>query len=194
MQNILKSQFIAMCLLGVCLSSSGCQAVLDRTVNNIPMLPEENKIQRYAGGGTLGEQWTRDGQCRVILDWVSKVKQEFPALRLDPRGTAPPMGYYINLFRDSEFVPVFGVPYHRMTKAASTRLWQRTLHTNGCLGIGRFRDYQPDFQPYAGILQRAFQESPLDGGEHLKKGVEGLNRLGYDIKTKFSHPPLTSAI
>ena len=181
MQNILISRFIAMCLLGVCFSSSGCQAVLDRTVNNVPMFPEGNKIQRYAGGGTLGEQWTRDGQCRVILDWVSKVKQEFPALRLDPRGTAPPMGYYLNLFRDSSFVPVFGMSYNQMSTSNGTHVWQRILHNNGCLGIGQFQKFQKDFQPYAGILQYAFQESPLDAGEHLKKGVEDLNRQDQEL-------------
>lgn len=175
-RSLAVSQFLALCVVGVWLSSAGCQAVLDRTVNNGPVLPGGNSIQHYAGGGMLGEQWTRDGQCRVILDWLSKVKQEFPALRFDPRGMAVPMGYYVNLFRDSTFVPVFGMSYHQMPTSTSTHLWQRILHTDGCLGIGRFGKYHKDFQPYAGILQYAFQEGPLSGGEDLKKAVEKLNR------------------
>lgn len=69
-----------MCLLGVLVVSVGCQALLDRTVNNTLMFPGVDKIQHYAGGGTLGDQWTQDGQCREQL-----CPEVIEAIRCPPR-------------------------------------------------------------------------------------------------------------
>nr|WP_281720391.1 hypothetical protein [Nitrosomonas nitrosa] len=162
------------CLLSFLISLNGCQGILNRTVNNIPILPQGSKISTYSGGGSLGSKWTRDGQCQVLLDWLTRVKEEYPDLRFDNRGGAPPLQYYINLFRDSNFVQVFGVPYKEMDSATKEYLWRHVIYNNGCIGFGRFRKYQQQFDPFRGILNNAFNAVSY-GSKQISSAADAVN-------------------
>jgi hypothetical protein len=157
-------------LLGI----SGCQAVLNRTVNNIALLPEGSKVSTYSGGGALGAKWTRDGQCQVLLDWLSRIKEEYPNLGFDNRGGTPPQQYYINLFRDSNFTPVFGAPYKELDGTTKDYVWRSIMFNDGCIGFGRFTKYQQQFDPYRGILNYAFN-SVSYGGQQISSAADAVN-------------------
>lgn len=180
------------CLFSFLSSLTGCQGVLNRTVNNIPILPEGSKVSTYSGGGSLGSKWTRDGQCQVLLDWLNKIKEEYPNLGFDNRGGTPPQQYYINLFRDSSFVPVFGISYKAMDGKTKEYLWRSIMFNNGCIGIGMFKKYQQQFDPYRGILNHAFNavsygsqqiSSASDAVNHEEKEMNEALRIIHNAST-----------
>lgn len=154
---------------------------------------EGNQVSKYTGGGELGGKWTRDSQCQVILNWLNKVKLEYPDLKVGDRGQVPPLTKYVNLFRDSSFIPVFGESYLSMTQSTKTNLWNNTLHGNGCIGWGQFKKYQQDFDPYRGILETAFSAASRDQ-KQLTSAVTSIhveqNRI-KELLTKVDQAPLT---
>lgn len=152
---------------------------------------EGNQISKYPGGGELGEKWTRDGQCEVLLKWLNKVKEEYPDLKIGDRGQVPSLAYYANLFRDSSFVPVFGESY--LTIASSTRanLWSNTFYGDGCIGWSRFKKYQADFDPYRGLLENAFSKTS-HGEKQIVAAVNGIHAEQNRLKETTSKVQDTS--
>ena len=154
---------------------------------------EGNQVSKYTGGGELGEKWTRDSQCQVILNWLNKVKLEYPDLKVGDRGQVPPLHQYVNLFRDSSFVPVFGESYLSMAQSTKTNLWNNTLHGNGCIGWGQFKKYQKEFDPYRGVLETAFSAASREQ-KQLTSAVTSIHAEQDRIKQllgKIDQSPLT---
>lgn len=154
---------------------------------------EGNQVSKYLEGGELGGKWTRDSQCQVLLNWLNKVKLEYPDLKVGDRGQVPPLTHYANLFRDSSFVPVFGESYLSMAQSTKTNLWNNIIYGNGCIGWGKFKKYQKDFDPYRGILETAFSEASR-GEKQLTSAVNTIHTEQNRIKellNKVEQTPLT---
>lgn len=79
--------------------------------------PAKLEGQLFATAQTVGQQ------CDVLAEWISRFRQEYPALKVSQYSAAETEAKAANLFSDAHFVPVFGRPYDGTSAALRNQIF-----------------------------------------------------------------------
>jgi TPR repeat protein len=120
----------------------------------------------------LGKTKKLDDKCELLLDWLGRVDEEYPQTATQ-RALLPERA--IGVYRDDDFVQVFGRPYDQTTTEWRAEQHKKVIgKCQGLAQVGRswssqtlgpkrrlgMTTYASQFEPYRGLLTGGFLSEP----------------------------------
>lgn len=131
------------------------------------------------GSGTYNKAWSPQEQCRAVHFWVANFTNELPKVPASSMNEK----YYVNLFRDEYFVPVFGTPFDRMSEQERKNLYAKTSKCSWM--IGGYKDWQ-DLQRYQQLIDRSWNDVGAEYAASARGTKQWQDRVLAELK---SAPP-----
>lgn len=128
------------------------------------------------GSGTYNNAWNPQEKCRAVHFWVANFANELPRVPASSMNEK----YYVNLFTDERFVPVFGTPFDQISEQDRQSLLGKL--TNQCFSmIGGYKDWQ-DLQRYQMIVTNFWNGDGMRFAAGARETKQWQHRVLADIQ------------
>lgn len=131
------------------------------------------------GSGTYNAAWSPQEKCRAVHFWVTNFTSELPKVPASSMNEK----YYVNLFKDEYFIPVFGTPFDRMSEQERQNLYAKTSKCSWM--IGGYKDWQ-DLQRYQPLIERSWNGAGSEYATIARDTKQWQNQVLVELK---SAPP-----